>query len=274
MTMVTTKATAVGKPESNSEQISGDRAVANIAQRETGLAAMMERLATSPDVDVAKLERLLEMHERILDRQAEQEFSAAMARVQERLPSVLRASFNDQTKSKYANHDAIAKAIKPIYTSEGFSASFTEGETAKPDHIRVKGTLRHRDGHKDDTYYTDVAIDKTGIKGNDNKTLTHAEASSAMYGRRRLICMMFDVATGDDDDGNGAGGSVETIKPEQVAHLEKLIKEAKADRAQFLKTLEIEHLVDLPAKSFRMACVALKAKASTPARVPGSDDDK
>lgn len=242
-------------------------------QESGGIVGMMERLAANPDIPVDKLRELLEMQKEILDREADQLFSEAMMAVQAELPTVVKDKLNEQTRSMYAKYDTICRAIKPVYTKHGFSISFSEETSPKPDHIRVIGIVRHRGGHKE-VRHVDVAIDIAGIKGNANKTMTHAEASSDLYGRRRLTCMVFDVAVGDDDDGNAAGGSVETITAEQVAHLEKLIKEAKADRAQFLKTLEIEHLVDLPAKSFRMACVALKAKASTPAREPGSDDDK
>lgn len=223
----------------------------------SGLVQMLERLALSPDVDVQKLERLLQMQERIFDRNAEAEFAAAMTRVQAQLPTVLRKSKNEQTSSLYAKHEHIAKIIKPIYTAEGFSITFSEDDSPKEKHVRVVAILRHNSGYKE-RHHIDVAIDDVGLKGNTNKTLTHAEGSSQSYGRRRLTCMMFDIATGDDNDGNGAG--VAKITEQQLADLEALIEEAGANRAAYIKHLKLERLEDLPAKSYDTAVKWLDAK--------------
>lgn len=227
-------------------------------QPQNGMVAMMERLALNPDLPVEKLEKLLEMQIRVMGIEAEKEYAAAMARVQKELPKVKRDRKNDQTNSMYSTIESIAAAIKPIYTAEGFSMSFSEAPSPKADHVRVVGVLRHRDGHKTE-HYRDVAIDGTGIAGKVNKTMTHAEASSITYGRRYVTCLAFDVSTGDDNDGNGAG-PVEKVTAAQVTMLEKLIADTRSDRAKFLQTLDIEKLEDLPAKAFNIARAALRAK--------------
>jgi hypothetical protein len=222
-----------------------------------GMAAMMERLALNPDLPVEKLEKLLDMQIRIMAIEAEKEYAAAMARVQALLPKVKRDRKNDQTNSMYSTLEAIAAAIKPIYTAEGFSMSFSEAISPKDGHVRVVGVLRHRDGHKTE-HFRDVALDGAGIAGKVNKTATHAEASSITYGRRYVTCLAFDVSTGDDNDGNGV--KVDKITAAQVAMLDKLITETRSDKAKFLATLEIEKLEDLPAKAFNIARAALRAK--------------
>lgn len=229
-----------------------------VPEAPNGMVAMMERLALNPDLPVDKLEKLLEMQLRVRAIEAEAEFNAAMARVQAALPKVLRQRKNDQTGSMYATHEAIAEAIKPIYTAEGFATSFSEGKSDKPDHVRVLGELMHRDGHKKNHYYVDIAVDKTGIKGNDNKTLTHAEGSSFTYGRRYLTCLMFDVATGIDNDGNKPKG--EPISEKQVADLNSLIEEVKADRAKFLKWAGVEKIEDISVKLYPTCVKQLEAK--------------
>lgn len=186
------------------------------APAQSGMLAMMERLATNPDLPVDKLEKLLDMQIKIMGIEAEKEFAAAMARVQSKLPKVTRDKDNDQTGSKYATLQAIAAAIKPIYTAEGFSMSFSEAPSSA-NHVRVIGVLRHKHGHKTE-HYRDVAIDATGIAGKVNKTATHAEASSITYGRRYVTCLAFDVATGDDTDGNKPG---EKINEEQALRSEE-----------------------------------------------------
>jgi hypothetical protein len=137
----------------------------------------------------------------IMDRNAEAEFNRAMSAVQAKLPVVLADTVNTQTNSTYAKHEIIAKTIKPIYTEHGFSTSFSESETPREGHIRILGTLRHSGGWSEE-YFVDLPVDDRGIKGNVNKTPLHAAGSTFTYGRRYLTCLMFDVATGDDTDGN------------------------------------------------------------------------
>jgi hypothetical protein len=117
--------------------------------------------------------------------------------------------------------------------------------------------LRHRDGHKTE-HYRDVAIDATGIAGKVNKTQTHAEASSITYGRRYVTCLAFDVATGDDTDGNKP---TDKITEEQAIRLRAMMTEFGVDEPKFLEALQLAKLEDMPAASFSAARIALKARA-------------
>ena len=116
-------------------------------RQEAGMVAMMERLALNPELPVDKLEKLLDMQIKIMGIEAEKEFAAAMARVQSKLPKVARDGDNEQTGSKYSTLEAIAAAIKPIYTAEGFSMSFhgkmttpmTQASTAPVRKVMTRG---------------------------------------------------------------------------------------------------------------------------------------
>ena len=48
----------------------------------SAIVSVIERVAMNKDIDVDKMERLLAMQERILDRQAKQQFAFDMAEVQ------------------------------------------------------------------------------------------------------------------------------------------------------------------------------------------------
>ena len=50
---------------------------------------VIERAALNPEVDIDKMERLLQMQERVLDRQALMAYSASMAAMQTELPKVV-----------------------------------------------------------------------------------------------------------------------------------------------------------------------------------------
>jgi len=223
----------------------------------SGMVAMMERLALNPELPVEKLEKLLDMQIKIMGIEAEKEFAAAMARVQSKLPKVARDRNNEQTGSRYSTLEAIAAAIKPIYTQEGFSMSFSEAVSPKENHVRVIGILRHKDGHKTE-HYRDVAIDATGLAGKVNKTQTHAEASSITYGRRYVTCLAFDVATGDDTDGNKP---TDKISEEQATRLRTMMAEFGVEEAKFVEALGHEKLEDMPAAGFAAARIAIKARS-------------
>lgn len=234
-----------------------DESTALVQYQDDPFIQMVERLAANPDIDADKLERVLAVQEKILDRTARDEFYAAISRVQAILPTVKTDAWNDQTKSRYARLSAISRAITPIYTAEGFSASFWEGKDAPEGSIRIEGILRHRDGHSE-PYGANLALDDVGIKGNVNKTKVHGTGSTFTYGRRYLKCMMFDIAVGDDDD---AQAKVETISEEQAADLNALIDEiglTPSRKAAFMRWAKIEETNQLPADDFNFAVKYLK----------------
>ncbi len=164
-----------------------------------------ERLAKDPAVDVDKLERLMQMHERMQARFSQEQFNAAMSAAQTEMRPVGADAYNPQTKSRYASYEAIDSVLRPIYTRHGFGLSFNTGECPLPEHVRVLCTVSHRGGHSE-PYHIDMPADGKGAKGGDVMTRTHATGAGVAYGMRYLVKMIFNVAVGDsDDDGNSAG---------------------------------------------------------------------
>lgn len=227
-------------------------------QPENQFVQMVERFATNPDIDADKLQKLVDMQMQILDRDAKTDFYAAMNRVQAKLPAVVPNQHNSQTSSNYANLQAVSSAITPVYTAEGFSTSFWQGSSPVEGMIRVVGILRHSSGYSEPERFVDVPPDKTGIKGNVNKTDLHAAGSAFTYGRRYLKAMMFDISVGIDTDGNPT--EYERISEEQVANIEALIDEVAADKDKFLNWANVEAIEDLAAKYYHTAIAMLEKK--------------
>lgn len=223
------------------------------------MLAMIERVALNPDADIAKMRALLDMRREEEDRVAETAFNAAMADAQAAMLPVVAKSKNDQTNSRYAKLDAIAKAIDPIITKHGFAKSFGQGESPKDNHYRVTMELTHRAGHKK-SYQLDVPVDATGLKGSVNKTATHALGSTMSYGRRYLKLLAFDIATGDDDDGNAAG--FQYITEEQVLELQELLSTNAVSEVDFLKFAKIDNLSQIYASKFNAAKAAIVQRGS------------
>ncbi|HVZ60661.1 MAG TPA: ERF family protein [Terriglobales bacterium] len=220
----------------------------------TSLLEVISRAASDPNTDVEKLERLMMMMERVEARNAERAFNEAMGAAQEEIKPVAADASNPQTKSKYASYPALDKAIRPIYTKHGFALSFDTGRDAPTDHVRVLCYVSHKVGHSR-TYQTDMPADGKGAKGGDVMTKTHAAGSAMSYGQRYLLKLIFNIAVGDDDDGN-AGGNI-PITEEQLAKLSEMMEQADADPEKFCKYMKVEALKDITTKHYGRALEAL-----------------
>lgn len=223
----------------------------------TALLSVIERAATNPAVDMDKLERLLVMHERILAKTAETAFNESMNAAQAEMGRISTDCENKQTRSLYASYGQLDRHIRPVYARHGFSLSFDSGDAPAPEMVRVLCIVSK--GGFSRTYHLDVPADGKGAKGGDVMTKTHAVGSGVAYGRRYLLAMIFNIAIGDDDDGNAAGNK-DTITAAQAADLKALADEVGADMPKFLRYLKVDSIDNLQATAFQHAVAALESK--------------
>lgn len=153
--------------------------------------AMFERLATDPNVDVTKLERLIEMQERIISHQARAAFNTAFAAMQGEIPIIAERGKTD--KGFYATLEDIVEKVRPILQRHGFTLSHrTEWPDTKT--VRVVGILRHREGHEVTSEFLSAA-DQSG-----SKNAIQALGSAVSYGRRYTAKDLLNIATRHEDD--------------------------------------------------------------------------
>lgn len=163
----------------------------------TALLQVIERIAMSPDADLDKLEKMLDMQERVLNRNAKQAFAAAFAAMQADIPEIVRLG-TGHNSVKYATFEDINEAVKPILKEHGFGISFRFRQDNNM--IRVIGILSHCEGHSEETEMLLPA------DGSGNKNAVHAIGSSTSYGKRYVLCALLNISTrGEDDDGKAAG---------------------------------------------------------------------
>lgn len=201
--------------QSKENGMSAERQITSVVESQGGPPApiseagaiiqMIERVAMNPAADLDKLKQLLDMRERVEDRQAERFYDEAMNACQEDMRPIAADANNPQTKSKYASYGALDKVLRPVYTKHGFSLSFDTAENPLPEHVRVVCKVAHRSGHRERPHL-DMPSDGKGAKGGDVMTKTHAIGAAVTYGRRYLLGMIFNIAVGEDDDGNSNGG--------------------------------------------------------------------
>jgi hypothetical protein len=222
------------------------------------ILSLIERAAKDPQVDIAKMERLFEMHQKMQARQAEMAFNAAMAAAQAELIPVARKLWNPQTRSMYADLAAITEEAMPVIHKHGFGTICSEFKSQEPNCVGIACKALHSGGHSE-RYEFNIPLDGAGIKGNANKTATHAYASTVTYGRRYAQCSVFNIVTKKDTDGNSPKVS-EPISEEQAIELIDLIEANGRDREGFCKYFKIERVQDLPVSDLKRAEEALTAK--------------
>lgn len=219
------------------------------------LLQVIERAARDPSVDVDKMERLMTMLERIKAKDAETEFNQAMNEAQKEIGRIAPNQRNEQTKSNYADYAALDRVLRPIYIEHGFSLSFDTGDSPE-NALNVLCYVSHSGGHTR-TYKVLMPADGKGAKGGDVMTRTHATGAAMLYGQRYLLKLIFNVAIGKDDDGNGAGAR---INQEQVANIKALIDEVKPNVTAFLKYFNVLKVEELPEAQYKDAVSMLEKK--------------
>jgi ERF superfamily len=228
-----------------------DGAVLVASQSKADWLNMIERLAMAPNVNVDMIERMMNMKLAEDTRQARMNYNAAMAACQAELGPIARNKFNEQTKSKYSDLEAIASAALPIISKHGFALSFGTDMSSLPNHYGVTLHLSHRDGHTE-LVRADIPIDAAGMQGKVKKTATHAFGSTISYGRRYLQMMAFNMVTADND-GNRVTPQErlpEVISEAQLIDLAALIRETNSDIAKFLELGGLDNLGDMRAADF------------------------
>jgi hypothetical protein len=228
-----------------------------IPASDTGsLLEVIRRAAADPSVDMDKMERLLQMKERMDAREAETAFNQAMADAQSDMGRIAANRENTQTRSKYATYDKLDKVLRPIYGKHGFALSFDEGE-APADHVLVLCHVSHRVGHTR-TYKKLMPADGKGAKGGDVMTKTHAAGAAMSYAMRYLLKGIFNVAIGEEDrDGNEVAPKVSR---DQAANIEALLTEVGGDKKRFLTYLKVDSIADIPAANYTAVIREIEAK--------------
>lgn len=228
------------------------------------LIHMIERVVRDPGIDLDRLDRLMEMRDRVVAREAQVAFDAAFALMQPELPVIDKKGrisgeskrTGDKLNQQFGRWEDIAPAVTPILAKHGFSLRFRREQVKDlSDQIkdRTYAIVSHCLGHREEAYF-DLPLDTTGSKNN-----CQAYGSTASYGKRYSATLALNIVTkGEDDDGNAAGADM--VTDEQVQEISLLMTATKANLQGFLAFFKIAALDQLPAKRFDEALKMLNAK--------------
>lgn len=231
--------------------------------------AMIERAARDPSVDIDKMERLFQMHERAAASRAKAAYLAALAEMQPKLPVIAKlGTINKNEKdergnktggqvamTKYAKWEDINEAITPILGEHGFTLTHRISQPTEA-RISVTAVLGHREGHTEETSMA-LPIDNTGAKNN-----VQGWGSSVSYGKRYTSTAILNLTMrGEDDDGKAAAEKAgEFVTEQQADGIRAELDELSADIPKFCEALGVEAISKIPTSKIEAAKIIIGMK--------------
>lgn len=180
--------------------------------------AMIARAVSDPNVSVEKMVELNNLHERIMDRAAKQDYVRAFAAAMMEMPTISKkgAILNNSGKvqSRFARWEDLDRITRPILKRHGLILSFELSEAAGKA-LAVTAVLTHVGGHQERGGPMPMPVDTSGAKN-----ATQGTGSAMSYAKRYATIAMLNIVTEDDTDGNGApvenAGAAEKLTYEEA----------------------------------------------------------
>lgn len=218
-------------------------------------------LAVEKNLDIEKLERLMELQERWQKAQAKRAYVAALAKFQSvvpRLPKNKRVFFEtDRGKTEYfyTPLSDIDEIIRPFMLECGLCKKWNILDT--PEGISVTCLISHIDGHTEAGDPMTAPPDDSGKK---NKI--QARGSTVQYLQRYTLIASLGLTSADSDiDGRlPMTGTGDAITEKQIADLKALMDEVKVNVPKFLEFMKVDAVADIRTGDYKKAIAALEKK--------------
>jgi hypothetical protein len=163
-------------------------------------------------------------------------------------------------------HDAVTALLRNHLIAQGIVivprliASSVENVGATRSGANV---IRYAARYEIDAVNCDNPADKITVTGeaHANDSSDKAPGKALSYATKYALLKLFNIETGENEESRVEPyTALARITAEQAATLEALITEVGADRARFLKFLQVNELADLRARDLDEAVKALEAK--------------
>jgi hypothetical protein len=185
---------------------------------------VIERVATDPAADMGKLEKMLDMQERVIERESQQAFAADMSAMQSEMPRVFKMAQGHNIT--YARLEDINDSIRPVLQKHGFCVTFKTEQTDLKS-VSITAICSHKLGAKQETTLV-LPLDTSG-----SKNAVQAVGSTVSYGKRYAMCALLNISTGDDTNGFNLGKSAEEVSgksPVSQDDIKRLFEYLSADK--------------------------------------------
>lgn len=219
--------------------------------------------------NVAVMEQLVGLYERMEAKNAEKAFNSAFVALQHEMPNVKAMQpvpNNDGTiRYTFAPYEDIMEQVQPFLNRHGFTISFS----TKYDTTRVVKvcTLRHTSGHS----VTNEFAVRIG-KGPPGSSEAQADGAAGTYAKRMALADALNIVVEKDSDARIEGGK---ISNQNAAALRKRVKATGSDEAAFLRYAQspiadsatdadvVAAYESIPESMFRQLDESLKKKERT-----------
>ena len=221
----------------------------------TDMLAIIQQIATGDNPNMDALERLEAMYERAQDRGAKTAFNAAVVRFQQSAPIIEKA---DKAYDKqYARMDRIWRTIRPLMRDCGLAVTWEQADDPDAEGAKIVliGHLRHAGGYSEPLRYV-MPLPEL-IKGMNS---AQRYGSATTYAKRYATCAALGIQTGEDDDGNAAGGG-DVLTQDEADEITKLLRETGTDIERFYRWAGCEDIFTFPRAKLGEARRMLAAKA-------------
>lgn len=217
-----------------------------VQQEVNPVLQLIERVALDPQADVNKLEKMIELQERVMARQSKEQFDSAMLSFQMKKPVIEKVSQGHN--SKYAKLEHMQDKVDPVLREFGLFARWNT-QALQDNKIRVTCIITHIGGHSE-TSSMDVVPDKGGAKSE-----IQACGSSISYAQRYTFRSILGLVISEENDGN-----VSTpITAQQVKILERKLEYLGDDAKEKMIAHIGCELNEIERSQFQKWCNALDA---------------
>ena len=214
------------------------------------LMAIIQQAASQPDLDVAKMQQLMELKREWDKDRAAEAYAAAISEFQRKCPQIHKGRKPQSGPSySYASYDDVMAVAGPILAECGIAVTFSQEQAEKS--LRVTCRLRVGTHAEDHTFVVPVPDMRVNETQKFGAALSYAKRY-ALQGALNIV-----VTDEDTDAGNLAA---QTISGQQVDELSAEIDKRQADPVRFLAAFGIEALCDMPANRFAEAMTQLRKK--------------
>lgn len=207
--------------------------------------------------NVAALDKLCTLYERMESKAAEKMFAAAFCDLQNELPAVQATQAvptkDGGVKFKFAPYTEIMRQVQPLLSKHGFTVRFSQlSEEGK---ITMTCTLMHVGGHSIVNQFT-VRIGS----GPPGASEAQADGSAGAYAQRGALCDALNIVVRHDDDARVEGAK---ITADQAFELSRRVMETNSDREAFLRYAGAATFADIPSSKYMMLDASLRKKEQT-----------
>lgn len=207
--------------------------------------------ALENDIDMDRLERLIALREKEIERQNYQYFVSDLSAMQMEYQNIQKNAKNAHTNSQYATLDQHIDAVKETLSKYHF-ALFSRIKEQGHDTMIIEMTLTHPSGNKISTEGK-FPYDVKGCK-----STIQSVGSTITYARRYLLSMLLNVASKEDDtDGNIP---IKSAFPQQITEIRNLMSQTQTEEEKILAYANVEKLDDMSDRQAQTVLHLLKNK--------------